>query len=68
MCYLRVFKSGMELESFYNLLVKEITATENETAGTAGGNTVSIKMENRKDVIEISQKHKSTFVVNIEKF
>ena len=43
-----MFKAGMKLEAFYNLLVKEITATDKDT--------VTIEVEHRKDVIEISQK------------
>ena len=51
----RIFKANMRLEVFYNLLVKEITE--------GGGITASDKpeqasgfMENRKDVLELSQK------------
>ena len=53
--FYRIFKANMRLEVFYNLLVKEITE--------GGGITASDKpeqasgfMENRKDVLELSQK------------
>ena len=49
--FVKVSKSNVKMESFYNLLVKEVT--EEETANTK--NTVSIFMENRKDVIKLSQ-------------
>ena len=43
----------MKLESFYNLLVEQFV---DETVGTEESGTVSIFMENRKDVIEMSQR------------
>ena len=46
----------MKLESFYNSLVKEITASEGVTAGDSGEKSISTYMENRKEVLELSQK------------
>ena len=44
----------MKLETFYNLLVKEITESGGVTAADEPGQ--SGFMENRKDVLELSQK------------
>ena len=46
----RVFKAGMKLEVFYNLLVKDLKT--NESANPA---ETCVFVENRRDVIEISQ-------------
>ena len=45
-----MFRSGTKLETFYNLLVKEIKETEHGNPGD-----VNLFVENRKDVVEISQ-------------
>jgi len=48
--FVKVFKAGMKLEVFYNLLVKDLKT--NESANPA---ETCIFVENRRDVIEISQ-------------
>ena len=45
----------MKLETFYNLLVKEITESGGVTASNKPGEG-SLFIENRKDVLELSQK------------
>ena len=46
----RVFKAGMKLDTFYNLLVKEL-----KTNDSSSPTETCVFVENRKDVIEISQ-------------
>ena len=53
--YNRIFKANMRLEVFYNLLVKEITEGGGITASDKPEQTSGF-MENRKDVLELSQK------------
>ena len=50
----RIFKAGMKLESFYNLVVRDVTSSGDGTADF---------VENRKDIIELSQsfRNKSNF-------
>ena len=51
----RIFKANMKLETFYNLLVKEITEGGGVTASDKPENASGF-MENRKDVLELGQK------------
>ena len=46
----------MKLETFYNLLVKEFTVSEGGKLGAPEEGNISNFIENRKDVLELSQK------------
>ena len=53
--HFRVFKAGMKLDIFYNLLVKEPEPGKE--------NAISINIEDKKDVIEVSHRfrHSKSF-------
>ena len=51
--YFRIFKAGMKLDMFYNLLVKEPEAGQEN-------NTTSIDVQDRKDVIEVSNRFRTS--------
>merc|ERR1739848_395211 len=48
--FIKIFRAGMKLDTFYNLLVKEMNDKSDANPGDA-----CVFVENRKDVIEISQ-------------
>ena len=54
--YFRIFKANMKLTSFYNLLVKEITSSEGVASIDPDKKGIPNFAENRKDVLELSQK------------
>ena len=61
----RICKSGLKLDSFYNLLVKECISTDQ-----FGGKIGPTFIEKRKDIIELSQtctKNTSFYVAYLRK-
>ena len=53
----------MKLDAFYNLLVKEFISSESKKSAKNKGGSVSSFLENRKDVLAISEqfRHKANF-------
>lgn len=55
---IRFFNAGIKLDAFYNLLVKECMSSDEASSldRNTGEHMASTFIENRKDVLELSQK------------